>query len=201
MSSTNLMKPTDEEISISKEWSSSLFSSDVSNLAFSFFYDGNLSSSLIGNWQLNQYAEQLDKCRKRRSLVLFDLETGLELQCLLTEYTDYPALEWVVFFENKGNDVTPVFSNIHVADLTFSAKDTGNFVLHYAAGSQAHITDFQPQTETLVLGQEKRFAPYGGRSSDGILPFFNFLYSSHKSGLFNFVFSSLFKANHFSISL
>ena len=36
MNSTDLMKPTDEEILISQEWSSSLFSSDVSNLAFSF---------------------------------------------------------------------------------------------------------------------------------------------------------------------
>lgn len=102
MNSTDLMKPTDEEILISQEWSSSLFSSDVSNLAFSFFYDGNLSSSLIGNWQLSQFAEQLDKFRKRRSLVLFDLETGLELRCLLTEYTDYPALEWVVFLRTKA---------------------------------------------------------------------------------------------------
>ena len=98
MNSTDLMKPTTEEISISKEWSSSLFSSDLSNLAFSFLYDGNLSSDLIESWQLNQFAEQLDKFRKRHSLVLFDSETGLELQCLLTEYTDDPALEWVVFF-------------------------------------------------------------------------------------------------------
>ena len=36
MNSTDLMKPTTEEISISKEWSSSLFSSDLSNLAFLF---------------------------------------------------------------------------------------------------------------------------------------------------------------------
>jgi len=39
------------------------------------------------------------------------------------------------FFENKGSDVTPVISNIQVADLTFSAKDTGNFILHSADGS------------------------------------------------------------------
>lgn len=173
MNSTDLMKPTDEEILISQEWSSSLFSSDVSNLAFSFFYDGNLSSSLIGNWQLSQFAEQLDKFRKRRSLVLFDLETGLELRCLLTEYTDYPALEWVVFFENKGDDITPIISDVQVANLTFSVKDAGDFILHHAEGSQARITDFQPQGEVLVPGEEKRFVPSGGRSSDGVLPFFN----------------------------
>ena len=173
MNSKDLMKPTAEEISLSKEWSTNFFSLDISNLAFTFSYGGEPSSVLIKNWDSNQSDEQLDEYRRRRSLVFFDSETGLELQCLLTEYTDYPALEWVVSFENKGNDVTPVISNIHVADLTFSAKDPGNFVLHYAAGSQAQITDFQPQTETLMLGQKKRFAPYGGRSSDGILPFFN----------------------------
>ena len=162
MNSKDLMKPTAEEISLSKEWATNFFSLDISNLAFTFSYGGDPSSVLIKNWDSNQSDEQLDEYRRRRSLVFFDSETGLELQCLLTEYTDYPALEWVVSFENKGNDVTPDISNIHVADLTFSAKDPGNFILHYAAGSQAQITDFQPQTETLVPGQKKRFAPYGG---------------------------------------
>ena len=173
MNSKDLMKPTSEEISISKGWASNLFSPDASNLAFTFSYGGKPSSVLIENWHLDQFTEQLDEFRERRSLVFFDSETGLELRCLLTEYTNYPALEWVVFFENKGNDVTPVISNVQVANLTFSAKGVGNFILHHADGSHAQITDFQPQSEILVPGEAKRFVPYGGRSSDGVLPFFN----------------------------
>ena len=38
MKSKNLMKPTAEEMSISKDWSSRFFSSDMSNLAFTFSY-------------------------------------------------------------------------------------------------------------------------------------------------------------------
>ena len=112
MNSKDLMKPTSEEISISKGWASNLFLPDASNLAFTFSYGGKPSSVLIENWHLDQFTEQLDEFRKRRSLVFSDSETGLELRCLLTEYTNYPALEWVVFFENKGNDVTPVISNV-----------------------------------------------------------------------------------------
>ena len=60
-----------------------------------------------------------------------------------------------------------------MADLTFSVKDAGDFILHHAEGGHARITDFRPQSEVLVPGEEKRFVPYGGRSSDGVLPFFN----------------------------
>ena len=55
--------------------------------------------------------------------------------------------------------------------MTFSGR--GPFVLHHADGSHAEVTDFQPRRTELVPDQTQRFAPYGGRSSDGVLPFFN----------------------------
>ena len=69
MKSKNLMKPTAEEISISKEWSSSFFSPDMSNLAFTFSYGNEPSSVLIENWDSDQSIEQLDEFRKRRSFI------------------------------------------------------------------------------------------------------------------------------------
>jgi len=167
------MKPTPEELSISKEWSSRFFSSDLSNIAFSFFYGDELSDDLFKNWKINRSTVQLDELRQQHSLIISDLYTGLEIQFLLTEYADYPALDWVIFFENKGNCVTPVISDILSADLTFSAMNKGPFILHHAEGSRALITDFEPKSDVLLIGEEKRFAPYGGRSSDGVLPFFN----------------------------
>ena len=60
-----------------------------------------------------------------------------------------------------------------MANLIFSANGVGNFILHHADGSHAQITDFQPHSEILAPGEAKRFVPYGGRSSDGVLSFFN----------------------------
>ena len=45
--------------------------------------------------------------------------------------------------------------------------------LHYAEGSHALITDFQPLEKTLEPGQITQLAAFGGRSSDGTLPLFN----------------------------
>ncbi|MDQ1255870.1 MAG: alpha-galactosidase, partial [Candidatus Hydrogenedentes bacterium] len=45
--------------------------------------------------------------------------------------------------------------------------------LHYAEGSHERITDFQPMQKTLEIGVPAVFIPFGGRPSDGFLPFFN----------------------------
>ena len=64
------MKPTSEEMSISKEWSSRFLSSDLSNLAFSFYYGGELSTDLIRNWQTNQLSTTVDDLREKHSLII-----------------------------------------------------------------------------------------------------------------------------------
>ncbi len=173
MNSIDLMKPTSEEMSISKEWSSRFLSSDLSNLAFSFYYGGELSTDLIRNWQTNQLSTTVDDLREKHSLIISEPENGLEIQFILTEYANYPAFEWVVYFENKGNYKTPIISDIQSANLTLFTGKNSPCILHHAEGSRARITDFQPKKDILVPGEEKKFAPYGGRSSDGVLPFFN----------------------------
>ena len=45
--------------------------------------------------------------------------------------------------------------------------------LYHADGSTAVISDFRPLETVLQRGNKLRFAPQGGRSSDGVMPFFN----------------------------
>lgn len=46
-------------------------------------------------------------------------------------------------------------------------------MLYHADGSRAVVTDFQPLKTELTSRMTKSFVSYGGRSSDGVLPFFN----------------------------
>ena len=73
----------------------------------------------------------------------------------------------------SDNVNTPLISNAWPGQLTLSRPATGEFILHYADGSTAVATDFQPHTAILGPGIQMDFAPYGGRSSDGVLPYFN----------------------------
>ena len=49
----------------------------------------------------------------------------------------------------------------------------GACVVHYSEGSAERVTDFRPLVKSLSPGAGLRLAPSGGRSSDGVLPYFN----------------------------
>ncbi len=66
-----------------------------------------------------------------------------------------------------------ILSNVWAGEITLGRDISGEFTLHYADGSTAVITDFQPRTATLLPNSTLNFAPVGGRSSDGVMPFFN----------------------------
>jgi alpha-galactosidase len=55
----------------------------------------------------------------------------------------------------------------------------GQFRLHYSKGSSAKPTDFQPLEAMLLPNAKLRFAPVGGRPSDGAFPYFNLEQAGH----------------------
>ncbi|MDE3067351.1 MAG: alpha-galactosidase [Verrucomicrobiota bacterium] len=67
----------------------------------------------------------------------------------------------------------PVLSNVWPGHIILSRPATGEFKLHYADGSTALISDFQPHCLTLAPNLSTNFTPFGGRSSDGVMPYFN----------------------------
>ncbi len=165
--------PTMDELDVSRAWIAAYFESSGTAPPFSFRYDGQSMSEALLEWRIDSAARKLDDSRIERTLTYTDSKTGLEVRCVVTEYSDYPAVEWVVFFENKGSDATPVISDVQAADFSLLSTGMGDFVVHHADGSHADPTDFHPRTTKLTRGEELRFAPYGGRSSDGVLPYFN----------------------------
>ena len=45
--------------------------------------------------------------------------------------------------------------------------------LHWSEGSHSRVSDFRPRTERLVVGKPFTLESFGGRSSDGVMPYFN----------------------------
>ena len=165
--------PTMEELNVSRAWVATHFDTGDTAPPFSFRYDGQPVTEALREWRTDSVVRELDDSRIERTFTYTDSNTGLEVRCIVTEYCDYPAVEWVVFFENKGSEPTLVISDVQAADFSLLCTGMGDFVVHHADGSHADPTDFHPRDTKLTHGEELRFAPYGGRSSDGVLPYFN----------------------------
>ena len=70
--------------------------------AFSFLYDGTPSRSLLAAWEFAESRKQLDSGRTEVTRSYLDPRTGLEARCVSIEYGDFPAVEWTVYFSNRG---------------------------------------------------------------------------------------------------
>ncbi len=139
---------------------------------FSFLYGGKPSSELLGSWEVKRASSKIDENRTERTLTYTDPKTGLEIRCEGVEFSDFPAVEWTLKLRNTGKADTPVLESIQAVDTAMPAL--GNATLHWAKGGVASFDDFAPQEARLAKpGETLHLQPGGGRSSNGVLPFFN----------------------------
>ncbi len=164
---------TGKEISI-QQWVKENFASRKVP-PFSFKYGGAESKTFITGWKYS--AEKLISDDPSMSKTVFtyeDMKTGLVVKCLVTSYSDFPALEWVIRFVNTSGSNSPVIEMAEAIDYRFKFRDKGKFILHHSLGSDAKRSDFQPVDEVMQIGKKIMMMPSGGRSSDNAaLPFFN----------------------------
>ena len=157
--------------------------------SFSFIYGGTASGELLGGWQTRRDVEKLDENRARHTITYTDPKAGLEVRCQAVEYADFPAVEWLLYFHNGGEQDTPIIERIEPLDLQI-AGDPEGFTLHYSLGDTNSADSFAPMDHPLKSGGPYRgsewgpfvLAPHAGRSSSsshdgywwsGALPFFN----------------------------
>ena len=84
------------------------------------------------------------------------------------------ATEWLLTFSNNGTVDTPPLCAIYGVNMTFSDSTGGSVTeVRRYLGSNDSAIDYEAVNETLS-GEENYvwFWPFGGRSSDGVLPFF-----------------------------
>jgi len=134
--------------------------------SFSFLYDGKASSELLKTWQKKVETKKLDEYRTQITNLWTDNKTGLEVRCVSVEYSDYPAVEWTVYFRNTGTVNTPVLKDIRGLDVQFE-KDAGEFVLHGNKGDWCVAEGYEPFRKKLDININTRFAPSGGRPTNG----------------------------------
>jgi alpha-galactosidase len=140
----------------------------------SFVYDGKPGAALLTNWSRTVRDVGQTATSRTRDVEYRDPATGLQLTITVTDYTDFPAMEWVAHFTNTGAKDTPILESIRAVDAMLPIAASGQATLHWAKGGVASFDDFAPQTEG--LRPDKPFVlsmADEGRSSGSILPFFN----------------------------
>jgi alpha-galactosidase len=140
----------------------------------SFRYGGRESSALLRDCAAEWRASDAVDGATVQTLSLADPGSGLRVRCEVTVFADFPAVEWVAYFENAGDGTTPILSQVQALDAVFpGASPREACWVHHAKGSQCQLDDFEPLATQLSPRGELRLAARKGRSSNGTLPFFN----------------------------
>ena len=182
---------TPAEKATARQWFAARFSGVAAHTVgteepvFSFTFGGERSAELFKSWEPNRSERQLDVNRTETTLTYNDPKTGLSVRCVAVEYRDFPAVEWVLYFKNTGATNTPILSDIRALDSGLPLKRDRTAIVHYANGSECRMDDFAPmlaplgptpvapQAQWIEKTNPLRLSSKEGRSSCGMLPFFN----------------------------
>jgi alpha-galactosidase len=148
---------------------------------FSFNYDGkdSVATKFLSTWQRDEKVLPSEGGELHR-FTFTDPATHLKVTAEVRTFTDYKAIEWVLYFANEGTGDTPILDNIQALNwpnALLTEKDRANrTVLHGARGSQGGPQDYEPITRTINGGDGVRS---NGCSSTDYLPFFNLQAGDH----------------------
>lgn len=144
---------------------------------FSFTYNGVSSHEFLSTWKRDASSKSKDD-RIVDTVRWTDPATGLSVVAEVTSYTRYPAVDWVLYFENTGAKDTPIIEDMQALDVRLrSGYAPSPATIHELEGDACAEASFTPKSRALAAGQRYTIAPTGGRpASISGFPFFNIQY-------------------------
>lgn len=107
--------------------------------------------------------------REETTTVLTHTPSGLTFELLSTYYPGYAGYDLTLYIKNETENVSPVVKDLKIVDMRLSGDDA---FLYYTGRRPGQV-----QSVRQVPGRaEPRTAPSGGRSSNGVFPYFNLEY-------------------------
>ena len=144
---------------------------------FSFVYGGASSADLLKVWKRSVETRDLPD-RVEQDIRWQDPKTGLSVTAVVKSFKRYPAVDWLLYFENGGEQDSPILENVQTADFsltTGAARNVGS--LHQLRGDSCGEESFTPFTTSLPSPKRIRLAPTAGRpSAVSAFPFFDLEY-------------------------
>ncbi|MBI2190681.1 MAG: alpha-galactosidase [Planctomycetes bacterium] len=140
--------------------------------AFSFVYGGQASQDFLTGWKKEVREEPVAGGMKSHR-AWTEPDCGLRVELEVREFAEFPAVEWVMKFENRGQADTPILESILPLDFSLPLEPKERLRVHTANGSLCRMDDFLPRTLEIGPGGKETLQPRGGRSSNGAFPFMN----------------------------
>jgi alpha-galactosidase len=171
--------PQPEELRLRDEWfgQTIITGSTHGSPPFSFVYGGKPSAELLSTWETTHEVQALDSQRVKHTLVCRDQATGFQVRCAAIVYSDFPTVEWTLYFKNTGPADTPIIEKIQVLDIRLDRGAEGEFLLHHNVGSPANGSDYGPLDTPLGPKATKRLGGKGGRPTNADWSYFNLEWS------------------------
>jgi alpha-galactosidase len=151
----------------------------AATVPFSFTYNGENSRELLESWSFEKTAGG----------VAYTSPDGLRAAVSLRTFEDFPALEWLLTFENTSDKDSGIIEDVYAVDAlveaapfrTAGTEQYGGLdnILYYSNGSDCKADDFMPRKEILhhiSITKRLDFECVGGRptsGSAGAFPYFN----------------------------
>lgn len=157
-----------EDMSHCRAWANSFFTR-ASDLPISFIYGGNTINGIPDEWQPVSHRRRIDANLSEMVFEGTDAQTGLYVRVECLAYYDYPVIEWVAWFTNRGDEPTPVLRDIRVMDGTIQGSAP---VLYHCNGDYYSAEGYTPQETLIKEGDVFSFSPNGGRPCDGAFPYY-----------------------------
>ncbi len=144
---------------------------------FSFLFGGTDSRDFLKTWTRESETQTLPDRRVDR-VRWTDPATALRVTAVVTTYTRYPAVDWLLTFENTGTQDSPIIEDVQALDTRLRTGYMRHAaVLNELEGDACGERTFLPKTTALEAGKSLHLAPTGGRSSSiSAFPFFDFEY-------------------------
>ncbi len=152
-----------------------------SDYPFSFTYGGKSSNELLPNWKHERKTTRVDPTKETLTETWSEPGGPLMVRLEGTHYDDYPAVEWLLYFENRGGKDTDIIENIHSMDIVVApgipTPEKRYFRLTKTDGDRTQPEQFLPSVVDINQGGEQRLSAGGsGRSSQKDLPFYKIDY-------------------------
>jgi alpha-galactosidase len=148
--------------------------SNAGDLPVSFVLDGRPIRGIPADWKPTVVRRRLDANMEEVVFEGEDPRTKLHLRFECTEYRDFPVVEWVAWFTNKGTVQTPIMQDIQSVCATLAGEAP---VLWHCNGDFCDREGYAPTETPLKPGTSLTFAPNGGRSCDGAFPYYRIAFA------------------------
>ena len=146
-----------EEITMNRQWAEQVFSSSPDYLPFSFVYGGKSSTEFLPTWPRKLEVEQIGSTVIRRTVILTDPATRLEVKAVCLVYLDTPGVDWTIFFTNQGDNLSLMLEQIKAVDSMDLIGQAAQVILHRLNGSLTTVDDWKPFDQQVVEGRRIDF--------------------------------------------